>query len=184
LGDGVRPPTLNIRIATADDVAAVVELVESSYRGDASRVGWTTEADLLDGQRTDADAVVAAIAAEASVVLLAVDENGALVACCHLEKRHGGVVYFGMFAVQPGLQGSGVGGELLARAEQFARDEYAATTMEMTVIGQRSELIAWYERRGYERTGETRPFPYGDERFGLPRRDDLHFVVLAKPLTS
>jgi len=145
-------------------------------------VGWTTEADLLDGQRTDADAVAAAIAAESSVVLLAVDDVASLMACCHLERRPGGVAYFGMFAVRPGLQGGGVGGKLLAYSEQFAQDEYAATVMEMTVIGQRSELIAWYERRGYERTGETRPFPYGDERFGLPRRDDLHFVVLSKPL--
>lgn len=87
-----------------------------------------------------------------------------------------------MFAVKPGFQARGVGGALLVSAEQFARDEYDATSMEMTVIGQRSELIAWYERRGYQRTGETRPFPYGDERFGLPRRDDLHFVVLAKSL--
>jgi ribosomal protein S18 acetylase RimI-like enzyme len=184
LGDGVRPPALTIRVATADDVAAIVELVELSYRGDASRVGWTTEADLLDGQRTDADAVAAAIAAESSVVLLTVDADGALTACCHLEARPGDVVYFGMFAVRPGLQGGGVGGALLAHAETFARRDYAATSMEMTVIGQRGELIAWYERRGYQRTGETRPFPYGDERFGLPRRDDLHFVVLARQLTA
>src|SRR5690348_5000588 len=99
LGDGVRPPALNIRTATADDVAAVVELVESSYRGDASRVGWTTEADLLDGQRTDAESVAAAIAATSSVVLLTVDEHASLMACCHLELRPDAVVYFGMFAV-------------------------------------------------------------------------------------
>ena len=87
-----------------------------------------------------------------------------------------------MFAVRPGLQGGGIGGEMLAHAEAYARMAFAATSIEMTVIGQREELIAWYERRGYERTGETRPFPYGDERFGVPRRDDLHFVVLAKSL--
>jgi len=89
-----------------------------------------------------------------------------------------------MFAVRPGLQGSGTGSELLTYAEDYARAEFAGTSMEMTVIGQRTELIAWYERRGYVRTGEARPFPYGDERFGLPRRDDLHFIVLTKQLTD
>jgi ribosomal protein S18 acetylase RimI-like enzyme len=183
LGGGVRPPALNLRVATADDVAAIVELVESSYRGDASRAGWTTEADLLRGQRTDAAAVADAIGAPSSVVLLTVDDAGVVVACCHLERRDA-AVYFGMFAVRPGLQGTGVGGELLAQAENYARDEYGGTSMEMTVIGQREELVAWYERRGYRQTGETRVFPYGDERFGIPTRDDLHFVVLTKSLAN
>ena len=162
---------------------AIVELVESAYRGDASRVGWTTEADLLDGQRTDVEAVTETITTASSVMLLTVDEAGRLMACCQLDGRDNGVAYFGMFAVRPEAQGSGIGGELLLEAERYAQAELAAGTLEMTVIGQRSELIAWYERRGYRRTGETRPFPYGDERFGLPRRDDLHFVVLAKALT-
>ena len=175
---------LTIRVATADDVPAIVELVESAYRGDASRVGWTTETDLLDGQRTDAMAVAETVGGDASLVLLAFDEAGALVACCQLDRRDGDVCYFGLFAVRPGLQGAGVGGEVLARAEDEARASFAATTMEMTVIAQRAELIAWYERRGYRRTGDSRPFPYGDERFGIPRRDDLRFVVLTKPLTS
>jgi ribosomal protein S18 acetylase RimI-like enzyme len=164
-------------------VPAIVELVESAYRGDVSRVGWTTEADLLDGQRTDAAAVAESISAVSSVLLLTVDDTGQLAACCQVERRDDGVAYFGMFAVRPAAQGSGVGGDLLAEAERYARTEYDATHLEMTVIGQRSELIAWYERRGYRRTGETRPFPYGDERFGIPRRDDLHFVVLVKQLT-
>jgi GNAT superfamily N-acetyltransferase len=163
-------------------VPAIVELVESSYRGDASRVGWTTEADLLDGQRTDGDAVASAVASESSVVLLMLDESGVLVSCCHLEQRPDAVAYFGMFAVRPGMQGGGIGASLLTAAEDYVRTEFGATSMEMTVIAQRTELIAWYERRGYDRTGQTRPFPYGDERFGIPRRDDLHFVVLTKTL--
>ena len=161
---------------------AIVELVESAYRGDASRVGWTTEADLLDGQRTDAAAVADTITADTSVVLLSVDEGGTMTACCQVDRRGDGVAYFGMFAVRPQAQGSGIGGDLLTEAERYARVEFDASELEMTVIGQRSELIAWYERRGYRRTGETRPFPYGDERFGIPRRDDLHFIVLTKTL--
>jgi ribosomal protein S18 acetylase RimI-like enzyme len=87
-----------------------------------------------------------------------------------------------MFSVRPAMQGEGVGGQLLAEAERTARDDWGATTMVMTVLAQRIELIAWYERRGYRRTGETKPFPYGDERFGIPRRSDLVFDVLAKEI--
>lgn len=183
MGDRVRPPALNIRVATIEDVPAIVELVESAYRGDASRAGWTTEADLLDGQRTDVEAVAAAVAALSSLLLLTMDESGRIAACCRLDRRDEDVVCFGMFAVRPQVQRAGIGANLLIEAERYARTELSAELMEMTVIGQRAELIAWYERRGYRRTGETRPFPYGDERFGLPRRDDLHFVVLAKTLT-
>jgi ribosomal protein S18 acetylase RimI-like enzyme len=173
---------VSFRDATTADVAAIVQLVESAYRGEASRTGWTTEADLLDGQRTDAEAVAEMLEGPASTLLLA-EEAGQLVGCCRLERRPGGETYFGMFSVQPVRQGEGVGHQLLAEAERLARDEWAATAMVMTVIAQRAELIAWYERRGYRRTGETEPFPYGNERYGVPRRPDLVFAVLAKPLT-
>jgi len=105
-----------------------------------------------------------------------------VLACCQLERRDEGVAYFGMFAVRPRRQGSGLGRRLLAAAEDYASSHWSASAMEMTVIVQRDELIAWYVRRGYVRTQETRPFPYGDLRFGRPRRDDLAFVVLRKPL--
>jgi ribosomal protein S18 acetylase RimI-like enzyme len=173
---------VSFRHATPADVAAIVQLVESAYRGEASRTGWTTEADLLDGQRTDAEAVTEMLRDPVSALLLA-EEAGQLVGCCRLERRPGGEAYFGMFSVQPLRQGEGVGRQLLAEAERLARDDWAATAMVMTVITQRAELIAWYERRGYRRTGETEPFPYGNERYGVPRRPDLVFAVLAKPLT-
>jgi ribosomal protein S18 acetylase RimI-like enzyme len=171
---------LTFRRAREADVPAIVALVESAYRGDASRAGWTTEADLLDGQRTDAAAVVAILRSPASTVLLA-EVAGRLVACCQLEQLPAAETYFGMFSVQPGGQGQGVGRQVLAEAERIARDEWSAASMVMTVLAQRAELIEWYERRGYRRTGEQRPFPYGDERFGIPRRPDLVFDVLAKP---
>ena len=169
------------RHASVTDVAAIVQLVESAYRGEGSRAGWTTEADLLDGQRTDAAAVAEMLDAPKSTVLLA-EDGGQLVGCCRLERRPGAEAYFGMFSVQPLQQGEGVGRQLLAEAERIARDDWAVTTMIMTVIAQRTELIEWYERRGYRRTGETEPFPYGNERYGVPRRPDLVFAVLAKPL--
>lgn len=168
------------RAATEDDIPALVRLIDSAYRGDASRAGWTTEADLLGGQRTDPECV-AAVVKDPDSMLLAVERAGELVACCQLERRDGHA-YFGMFAVRPTLQGSGLGRAVLAEAERTARDTWGATEMQMTVITQRDDLIAWYERRGYVRTGRMSPFPYGDERFGLPQRDDLAFELLIKPL--
>ena len=174
---------VSFRHATTADVAAIVQLVESAYRGEASRTGWTTEADLLDGQRTDAEAVAGMLSDPVGTLLLA-EEAGQLVGCCRLERRPGGEAYFGMFSVQPRRQGEGVGHQLLAEAERMARADWAATAMVMTAIAQRAELIACYERRGYRRTGETEAFPYGNERYGVPRRPDLVFEVLAKPLTG
>ncbi|MFE9479416.1 GNAT family N-acetyltransferase [Streptomyces spororaveus] len=175
-----QPEALSFRSAVEADVPELVELVESAYRGDASRAGWTTEADYLDGQRTDPDGVRAVIAAPDGV-LLVVERAGELVACCQLEHRDDHV-YFGMFAVRPGLQGAGLGKEILAEAERRARETWGAKEMRMTVVHVREELIAYYERRGYRRTGEMSPFPYGDERFGVPLRDDLAFELLIKSL--
>ena len=168
------------RAAAAADVPAVVALVESAYRGESGLRGWTTETHLLDGQRTDAQNVSELIEKPDSRVLL-MERDGALVACCHIE-RQGGVGYFGMFAVNPELQAAGLGRALLAEAERVARETWQVAAMRMTVIEQRAELIAWYERRGYRRTGETGAFPYGQPRFGIPRRDDLRFIYLSKPL--
>ena len=174
------PPAATFRLATAADVAPIVALVESAYRGEVSRKGWTTEADLLDGQRTDPAGVAELIAKPGSCLLLA-EQGGALLACANLERR-GHIGYFGMFSVRPDLQGGGIGRAMLAEAERLARDEWHCREMQMTVISVRDELIAWYERRGYARTGQYSPFPYGDARFGIPKRDDLRFELLVKPL--
>ena len=186
---------LALRAARREDAEALSALVNSAYRGDSSRVGWTTEADLLGGQRTDPDALRESIEQGETMgdrVLLvheAVQPSGpaggsaapAIDACVQLE-RHGDEAYLGMFTVRPTLQGGGLGRRLLAGAEQDARRRWGVTAVHMTVIAQRAELIAWYERRGYRATGETAPFPYGDARFGEPLRPDLHFVVLRKVL--
>lgn len=174
------PVTPRFRPAAAAEIPDLLDLVHSAYRGDRSRVGWTTEADLLDGQRTDADTLAADLANPNLTVLYALDEGGPL-ACAAVTDRGDGLGYFGMFAVRPAAQGARVGSALLAAAEDHARG-FGAVRMELTVLVQRTELIAWYARRGYSPTGETQPFPYGDERFGLPRRPDLGFVVLAAQL--
>lgn len=171
---------LAFRDAGTADIPAVVALVESAYRGDSGRRGWTTESDLLDGQRVDAAGVADVIVKSGSRVLLG-ETGGNLRVCCHIQM-HGDTCYFGMFAVDPALQGGGVGKQTLDEAERIARDEWKCTKMEMTVISVRDELIAWYVRRGYRRTGKFKPFPYGDERFGIPKRDDLRFELLEKLL--
>ncbi|MFG3201236.1 GNAT family N-acetyltransferase [Streptomyces sp. NPDC048192] len=168
------------RDATDADVDALVALIESAYRGDSSRAGWTTEADILQGQRTDPEGVLEVIKSPESR-LLAVEQDGEIVACCQLEHR-GDHAYFGMFAVRPGLQGAGLGKTVMAEAERQVREDWGVTEMHMTVISVRDDLIAWYERRGYRRTGKMSPFPYGDERFGIPQRDDLQFELLVKKL--
>lgn len=168
------------RYAQTSDVGQVVALVESAYRGPSGERGWTTESALLDGQRTDAVAVAELLRRPDCHVMLA-ECDGRLVASCHIE-RQGKVAYFGMFAVDPQLQDGGVGKLVLARAERLAREEWGCSHMRMTVIEQRDELIGWYARRGYQSTGEYEPFPYGDERFGIPRRQDLRFAVLLKHL--
>ncbi|MFJ5730427.1 GNAT family N-acetyltransferase [Streptomyces paradoxus] len=171
---------LTFRDATDADVDELVALIESAYRGDDSRAGWTTEADILEGQRTDPEGVLEVVKSPGSR-LLTVERDGRIVACCQLEHQ-GEHAYFGMFAVSPLLQGAGLGKVIIAEAERQAREIWGAKEMQMTVISVRDDLIAWYERRGYRRTGRMTPFPYGDERFGVPQRDDLQFELLVKEL--
>ncbi len=169
-----------LRIATASDVPAVVALVNSAYRGESSRAGWSTEADLVGGLRIDAERLTTEIATDGNVVLIH-EQDGAIVACVHLE-RQGTNSYLGMLTTKPTLQAKGTGRRVLEAAEAWALAQWQSQEMHMSVIVQREVLIAWYERRGYAKTGETKPFPYGDERFGVPTRPDLAFYILKKPL--
>ncbi|MBA4047741.1 MAG: GNAT family N-acetyltransferase [Sphingomonas sp.] len=175
--------TYAIRAATVDDVPELHALIESAYRGASARGGWTHEADLLDGQRSDVAMLTGAITAPDRVILVAADDS-ALIGCCELARLTGGGAYLGLLTVAPARQGDGLGKALMQAAEREARSRFAATRIEMTVIRQRDALITYYARRGYLPTGEVRPFPYGDTRFGVPRRDDLAFVVLEKPLSQ
>lgn len=169
------------RIADIQDVPQILELVQSAYRGEISRHGWTTEADLLDGGRT--------FVAEVSDIIRAIDNKiillevaGQLRASVHIKKQAQGLAYLGMFAVSPRQQNQGLGKRLLQYVENLAVRDWQCQQMEMTVIHQRRELIDWYQRRGYRLSGEQRPFPYGDERYGIPKRDDLVLDVLLKDL--
>lgn len=168
------------RRATASDVDAIVALVTSAYRGDASRAGWTTEADLLEGQRTDPGEVRELALGERTRIVL-VERGGELLACM-MVRDEGAAAYLGMLSVRPTIQGAGLGRAMLSEAERIATEELGRRAMRMTVIVQRPELIAWYARRGYAPTGEREPFPIDDPRFGIPLRRDLEFVVLQKSL--
>jgi len=172
-----------VTIATDADIDAVVALVNSAYRGESSRAGWTTEADYLDGQRTDAESLRGELSAHpGAVVLVMRDEaDGPLIACVRLDPVDDDVWYLGMFTVEPQLQDRGLGRALLEESERFVRSR-GARVMRMSVIAIRAELLAWYERRGYVRTGKTKEFPYGDPRFGESRGKDLTLLVLEKPV--
>ena len=156
--------------------------MNSAYRGESSRKGWTTEADYIDGQRTDAATLAEDLDADPRARLLLLREAGELVGTVWLEPvADSGVWYLGMLTVNPERQSGGVGRRLLTGAEDWVRAA-GGTRIRMTVVSIRSTLIAWYQRRGYVLTGETRPFPYGDASIGQPRRDDLEFVVMEKAL--
>lgn len=176
---------ISFRPAAAADVPAIHALVESAYRGESAARGWTHEAHLLGGQRTDAQALADIVEDAAQVLLLAEIEHE-LVGCVQIADKgeRGGerIAYLGMLTVRPDLQSAGLGRQLIEQAEQQARSAYGAGAMEMTVISARTELIAWYVRRGYRLTGRQAPFP-DDPRFGVPKVNGLVFEVLSKRLT-
>ncbi|GJG85179.1 N-acetyltransferase [Gemmatimonadetes bacterium T265] len=181
------PSDSRVRLtAAADaDLPAVADLVNAAYRGTGDRRGWTDEADFLGGQRTDPATLRADLAARPGARLLLLREpeapGGELLGCVWLEPDGPGVWYLGMLTVRPDLQDRRLGRALLEAAEGAAAAG-GARRARMTVVNIRDDVIAWYGRRGYALTGETRPFPYEDEHAGLPRRDDLCFLVLEKAL--
>jgi ribosomal protein S18 acetylase RimI-like enzyme len=185
------------RLATAADAPALVDLIRAAYRGPASYERWTSEEHLVRGTRTDETAVLAAIESVGSAMLVVESDGieageveardrdgvGGPVACCRIADCGDGLAYFGMFAVDPSRQGAGTGRRVVRWAESAAAELFGARRLELEVLGQQEQLRGWYERLGYAATGEIRPFP-ADPVFAVPMRDDLHLVVLAKPLSS
>lgn len=173
--------------AEAHEAKEIADLVNSAYRGDTSRQGWTTEADFLDGTRTNPGMLRLDMTPDQGKTILCMREleEGPIVGCVYLEKfedHKGTGCYLGMLTVSPTLQARGLGRVLMAKAESFAREAWNARRMTLGVIQLRDSLIEWYKRRGYFPNGETEPFPYGDLGCGLPKRDDLHFVMFEKQL--
>jgi ribosomal protein S18 acetylase RimI-like enzyme len=167
---------MRILPATANDIPALVNLINSAYRGEGSKKGWTTEADLLGGIRTDEKSLSDMMNKPAAVILVCRSEANVITGCVYLQKQDN-KLYLGMLTVSPELQAAGIGRQLLAAAEAHAKNT-ACSAITMTVISVRHELVAWYERHGYHKTGETKPFPT-DPAFGIPKQP-LEFVVMDK----
>ena len=163
--------------AQMDDIKDLVFLVNHAYRGESAKKGWTTEADLLDGLRTNAETLAEILNSPDSTILIYRTDKE-VIGCVYLLQQLK-QLYLGMLTVHPENQGLGIGKKLLAAAEQFALEK-DCLEMVMTVISVRNELIEWYERNGYFKTGETKPFPT-DIKFGIPKQP-LEFIVLKKKL--
>ena len=164
------------------DYPTIINLVNLAYRGTGPSASWNIE-NFIEGQRLNESLLREELAAKPEAHLLTYrdEPGGPLLGTVLLDPEIDGVWYLGLLTVQPDLQKRKLGRNLLADAEDFARQR-GARRIQMSVVNVRDILIAWYERRGYTLTGEMRPFPYGDERFGRPLRDDLYFVVLEKDI--
>jgi ribosomal protein S18 acetylase RimI-like enzyme len=171
--------------ALESDYASIVDLANLAFRGAGPSAGWNSEADYIEGTRLTESLLREDMAAKPDGVLLTYreDPKGELFGTVSLEPKKDGVWYLGLLTIRPDLQNRQMGRALLAVAEDFAKQN-GACRIRMSVVNVRTTLIAWYERRGYRLTGETQPFPYGDQRFGRPLRDDLHFVLLEKDVGS
>jgi GNAT superfamily N-acetyltransferase len=156
---------IKFRKAEIEDASAIVTLVNSAYRGEEAKVGWTTEAYILDGQRTDSEKIIEMIQNPGSMIGLAVEDD-VILGCINIQKESNSV-YFGMLTVKPSLQAKGLGKQLLIYMEDLTKT-WGYKKVRMTVIEGRKELLEFYERRGYQATGMTEPFPE-DPRYGLPK---------------
>jgi ribosomal protein S18 acetylase RimI-like enzyme len=165
--------------AVAEDISALNTLINSAYRGEFSKKGWTTEAYLLEGGRTT-EAELLDIIQDTSNTLLKYSDNGKIIGCVLLKVK-ANELYLGMLTVSPDLQNSGVGKKLLQQAEVFAA-EIQLPKIIMTVISVREELIAWYKRNGYVDTGAREPFPVSDV-FNPTTQEPLEFMVLEKVIS-
>jgi ribosomal protein S18 acetylase RimI-like enzyme len=167
-----------IGLADVHDIPQLMKLVNAAYRGDQSRIGWTTEADLISGEfRTD-EGTLKKMLQNPLAVMLKFVLNEKLVGCVYLEQQSRDL-YLGMLSVWPELQGQKIGKKLLVASEEFGRKNNMENIV-MNVISRRVELINWYNKHGYVITSETKPFP-ADNEFGTPNVI-LEFVVLKKKL--
>lgn len=170
----------SISLATEQDAELLSVLINSAYRGDSSRKGWTTEADLIDGTRTDPELILDLLRKDGCRLLKFVGD-AKILGCVELQQSDE-KLYIGMLTVDPDHQGKGIGKMLLRKAEEEALAS-GCRSVYMTVLSERNELIDWYVRHGYVDTGERKPFAFSDPRFGRPRRA-LEFSVLEKVISS
>ncbi|MEK6289793.1 MAG: GNAT family N-acetyltransferase [Paraburkholderia tropica] len=179
------PTSVELVPATDDDIPEVVRLTNLAYRGSDgdSAEGWSTREKYLTGDRTTEKLLRndLSVSPHASLLIWRLEGESGIVGSVWLEPQGDGNWYLGSLAVDPARQNGGLGKKLLSLAEDWVR-ERGGRHINITVINVRETLIGWYERRGYYDMGEREPFPYGDDRFGVPQRDDLCFVKLQKKL--
>lgn len=167
---------MNISNATKEDIPKLETLINSAYRGEGSKKGWTTEADLLEGKRIHAEGLERIITTPGAVILkCSIDEN--IIGCVYL-KKNDNKMYLGMLTVSPALQAGGLGKKILRACEGYAAEQ-KCDAIEMTVISVRHELIAWYQRHGYHDTGKRSPFP--DDQPSV-QKQPLEFITMEKSL--
>lgn len=167
-----------IEVASTPDIPALVALINSAYRGEGSKQGWTTEADLIGGLRTDEEDLTEIFKDPATTFLKYSNETGQVIGCMRLQQR-GDRLYLGMLTVSPTLQAQGLGKQLLKAADEMAKMKQCRAIF-MTVFSARPELIAWYERHGYCKTGEVIPFQHNEKYEVVSEGLKLEFFVLEK----
>lgn len=165
--------------AEIKDAEAIAVLVNSAYRGEYAKQGWTTEANFVDGTRTDA-AMLKDIMNAPDTTILKYERDGNIISCVEL-KEVDGRLYLGMLTVEPKIQGGGIGKEMLNASEDLGRMRGCKSVF-MRVVTKRTELIAWYERHGYKDTGERIPFKFTDPRMGQAK-EPLEFLMMEKQLS-
>lgn len=168
-------------IAQQKDAQKIVNLVNSVYRGEKALKSWTTEAALIDGQRVDVEMINQIISDPTQVILL-LEEDNQLIGCVNLQKKSETECFLGMLSVSLEHQGQGIAKKIIEYCENFARNYYQSKKMVLFVITVRQELMSFYERRGYTRTGQTHDFPYGEPKWGLPKVLGLKLEKLEKKL--
>jgi len=164
--------------ATLQDIPSLNILINSAYRGETSKKGWTTEAHLLEGKRTTEEELTAIILDPKNTFLKFTENDQIIGSVLLVEKEH--QLYVGMLTVSPELQNSGIGKKMLAEAENHAKS-LGLSTLSMTVVSVRAELIAWYKRHGYVDTGKREPFPSSDIHINISDKP-LEFIHLEKSL--
>lgn len=177
---------LNYRIATLEDCESLWALIESCFRGEVSCQGWTSEHELLGGQRVDVEILTDMINDSSNVIFMFFDWNtNDLVGCVRLENiPERKTAYLGMLSVSPTLQNRGYGKFILSIAENYAANNWNVESIEITVIDLRTELLDFYQRRGYVDSGQREPFPFDDPKFGIAKRRDFQFYVLRKSMKN
>ena len=172
---------IHFKTAQIHEAKLITNLVNSAYRGDYSRQGWTTEADLIEGQRTDDASIIKMIQTQGEQIEIALNTDGKVVGCVFLKREDQSTLYFGMLTVEPSLQGAGLGKKILLHIETIARKENREK-IRLTVIPQRTELIEFYERRGFKATGREEDFPSHDPANGTPKISNLKLMEYIKTL--